>query len=75
MCALCFENVTKDNMYQLLFNNCLLGVVTGVGGFSRVGSNGVRSGNGGGGRISTVGSHSMVFFLFLFFYLAVHCIN
>ena len=49
MCALCFENVTKDNMYQLLFNNCLLGVVTGVGGFSRVGSNGVRSGNGGGG--------------------------
>jgi hypothetical protein len=29
----------------------------------------------GGGIISTVGSHSMVFFLFLFFYLAVHCIN
>jgi hypothetical protein len=29
MCALCFKNVTKDNMYQLLFNKCVLGVVTG----------------------------------------------
>jgi hypothetical protein len=27
MCALCFKNATKDNMYQLLFNNRLLGVV------------------------------------------------
>jgi len=46
MCALCLKNATKDNMYQLIFNNCLLGVVTG-GRFSTVGSGSVRSGHGG----------------------------
>jgi hypothetical protein len=67
MCAFFFKNVTKDNIYQLLFNNCLLGVVTSGGWYSTVGSNGARSGHYGGNRISTVGSHSVVSFLFFIF--------
>ena len=36
MCAFFFKNVTKDNIYELLFNNCLLGVVTSGGWYSTV---------------------------------------